>query len=160
MVLVLLSRFSHPQIDPTLVANLPESSVATLMFFGSISPEDLRDANIVNEIWAVCSSLGRLVGHGESPGALAISDPMKQCVAPKGFALRKEQVHAPGASKPFLVQVKMVGSVLPVQGMSGMSNALLHGHFESLLCGFKSNTKLFRNFLSSHRGVSFGSDQL
>ena len=103
MVLVLLSGFSHPQINPTLVTDLPESSVAALMLFGPVGPKDLWFADIVNEIrWAICSSLGRLISHGKGSGVLAISDAMKQCVAPKGFVSRKEQVLVPGASKPSL----------------------------------------------------------
>ena len=95
-----------------LVAHLYECSVATLTLFGLVSPGDLWDADIVNEIGqTICSSLGRLVSHMEYSGALAVSDAMKQCVAPKGFALHKEQVHVPGASKPFLVQVEMISSV-------------------------------------------------
>ena len=83
---------------------------------------------------------------------------MKQCVAPNGLASRKEQVHAPSASKPSLVQVEMVSSVWSVQRVSGTSDALLSGHFKRLLCSLQSNAKLLRNFLSSYRCVSFSSD--
>ena len=104
MILVLLSRFSHPWINPTLVTNLPESSVAALTLFGPVSPEDLWDVDIINKIGQEgCSSLGSLVSHGECSGALAVSDAMKQCVAPKGFVSHKEQIHVQGASKPSVV---------------------------------------------------------
>ena len=104
MILVLLSRLSHPWIDSTLVSNFSECSVTTLMFFGPVSPEDLWDVDIINKIGQEgCSSLGSLVSHGECSGALAVSDAMKQCVAPKGFVSHKEQIHVQGASKPSLV---------------------------------------------------------
>ena len=86
MVLVLLSRFSHPWIDPMLVAHLSESSVAPLVLFGSISPKDLGNAHVVNEVgWAICSSLGSLVSHRECSCALAVCDAVQDGVASEGF---------------------------------------------------------------------------
>ena len=58
MVLVLLSRFSHLQINLVLISNLSEWCIMTLMLFGPISPENLWDTDIVNEIgWAVWEDL-------------------------------------------------------------------------------------------------------
>ena len=67
---------------------------------------------------------------------------MKQCVAPQGLVSSKEGVHVPGATKPLHVQIEMVSSSLPVQGVSGTLNALLGGHFNGLLCSLQPNTKL------------------
>ena len=143
VVLIFLSRLSHLWANVVLVADLSKWCVLALALFGPFSPEDLWDVNINNELGqAICSSLGRLVRHGKCSGALAVCDAMKQCAVHEGLVSCKERFHVPNAAKPLPMQVEMVGSVLPVQGVSGTSNALLRGDFESLLCSLQSNAKL------------------